>query len=344
MCIPDGGATALPNACAYIRLILPLSLPEISGRYNVLFGSRETVGRSRPDLVITQRLAFADDGALDNLLKWRDVLGFQLVYDLDDDLMSIGPEHAEYAFYRRSTANLRRIVVEADQVWASTEVLRERLARLGARAVVIPNALDPRLWRPEPVTPPAGPVRVWSMGTNTHRDDFERIVAPAARAMKREFGDAVAFTVIGASDQVSPDWELVQCPHAIAASYPAFVRWLHTLPRPHLGLAPLSPSPFNNAKSRIKQLEYAALGAATLATAAGEYPVAIAPEVDGLLLAPRAEAFEEALRALLLDRERLQRLREGAARAAQRALQANGDRFAALAGLLERAPAHLSVI
>lgn len=321
LCVPEFGGTSGPNACAYIRLILPLTTIPVKNAYDVAFARPEAIAFHQADAIITQRLAFATEHDVDLLVRRRDALRARLIYDIDDDLISLGPEHEEYLLYHRRADAIRRIARAADEVWASTETLRTRLSLLGARATTIPNALDPRLWRRPLIQFSHQPLHLLLMGTNTHRRDFEDTIAPAIASLRREFGDRVALTVVGVTTQSSVDWTVATPPPGVAATYPAFARWLQATQRPHIGLAPLAPSPFNNAKSRIKQLEYAALGAATIATAAGEYSSSITPDEDGMVVEPRPDGFFNAIRNLMKSPDRLKRLHEGAVKTAIGSLQ-----------------------
>ena len=60
-------------------------------------------------------------------------------------------------------------------------------------------------------------------------------------------------------------------------NYEQFVRTLH------IGLAPLQPTEFNQGRSDIKFVEYAAAGVAAICSALEPYTATVRPGVDGLL-------------------------------------------------------------
>jgi len=252
-----------PQSSAFIRLVAPLTDETVSGRLRLTLGSPDDP-LPDCDVCIVQRTALPTVEAVDALVRQLGGMGAALVVDVDDAFRLIGPDHPEHDLYRPYNAALDRLVAAAAETWFSTADLAEAYAPLTPRSVIVPNAIDPRLWRdwrkPRP-TPFAGPkVRMLYMGTHTHGADFA-LVRPALDRLFAERGDAFDVTLIGVAPDVEPaPWLHRLSPPAEAVSYPRFVRWLREQGPFDLGLAPLVDGAFNRCKSDIKALDYAALG------------------------------------------------------------------------------------
>ncbi len=125
------------------------------------------------------------------------------------------------------------------------------------------------------------------MGTMTHREDLEMIREPFLRARERllrDCGIRLILQLIGGigEDKSTPWYERLEVPKG-HAPYPRFVRWLRRTAAWDFGLAPLVAHPFNEAKSALKFLEYAALGVPGIFSRVGEYPQVIEDRRTGLL-------------------------------------------------------------
>ena len=143
------------------------------------------------------------------------------------------------------------------------------------------------------------------MGTATHDADFT-LLKPALEEIHRRFGDQIQIDLIGFVSGTVPDWvrRLAPSPHA-SRWYPGFVNWLVGATqwdgRWDIGLAPLADTAFNQCKSPIKVLDYAALGLATLASDVPAYRGSLADGTGGLLVPNTDDAWYEALSRAIRD-------------------------------------------
>jgi hypothetical protein len=292
-----------PQSSAYIRLVAPLTDESVAGRLRLTLGAPDDAVPDC-DVCIVQRTALPTVEAVDALVRRLGDMGAALVVDVDDAFTLIGPDHPEHDLYRPLNAALDRAVAAAAETWFSTAELADAYAPLGARSVVAPNAIDPRLWRDwrkARLAPFAGDkVRMLYMGTHTHGPDLA-LIRPALDRLHAERGDAFDLTVIGVDPDLAPaPWLHRLAPPAEAVSYPRFVRWLRGQGPFDLGLAPLADNPFNRCKSDIKALDYAALGILPLV---GDGPAYRADRLLGRhMLFAAADGWLDALRAVLDDR------------------------------------------
>jgi hypothetical protein len=293
-----------PQSSAYIRLVAPLTDESVAGRLRLtLAGPDEAVPDC--DVCIVQRTALPTVEAVDALVRRLGGMGAALVVDVDDAFTLIGPDHPEHDLYRPLNAALDRAVGAAAETWFSTAELADAYAPLIPRGVIVPNAIDPRLWRDWRLARPRPFARdriaMLYMGTHTHGPDLA-MIRPALDQLHAERGDVFDLTVIGVDPDLAPaPWLGRLAPPAEAVSYPRFVRWLRTQGPFDLGLAPLADNAFNRCKSDIKALDYAALGILPLLSDGPAY------RADPLLgrhaLFAGADGWLDAIRAVLDDRE-----------------------------------------
>ena len=314
--------------CAYIRLLRPLGHPAIGAGLIVISADAAAATRYSADIVVTQRHAVPTVAAAEALAAHTRQMGATLIYDLDDDLLTVPGDHPEREDLRPKAAVVERMIRLADIVQTSTAPLSARIARLARRTRVLENALDERIWvgpsRPEKDAP-VGIIGVLLMGTATHDADLA-LILPALTAVQAQFGDRVRFDMIGfAAEDGLPAWlNRIGPPHQAARSYPGFVNWVTGAgPWPagpwDIGLAPLADTAFNGVKSAIKTLDYAALGLAVLASDVPAYRGSLADGPGGRLVANTDTAWYNALSRLIRDDP----FRRGLAAGARRWLHTN---------------------
>ncbi|MFG1465769.1 glycosyltransferase [Xanthobacter sp. DSM 24535] len=271
--------------------------------FDIVFSDIDNYQSFEADVVVTQRVVLKTLKRAERLVSFCERKGARLIYDLDDDLLSLAADHSEHAYYQQLRPMVMFLLQQADEVWVSTAALAARLAPISDRITVIQNHLDPRIWRArQPVAAP-GPIRLLFMGTMTHQSDFGTLLRPALDQVRARTDREISLTLVGVlpCDAVREGWRAIKPPDQISLSYPAFAHWLQQQGPFDIGLAPLTESVFNGSKSWLKFLEYSGLGLATLASSVGEYPQAIVDGVNGRIAAPSVEAFGEALYSLVSD-------------------------------------------
>ena len=302
--IPERFGTGPLTPCAYIRLLQPLDHLAAAAGLDIVVANATEATRYRADVVVTQRHAVDSLAAADALGRHCREHDIALLYDLDDDLLDIPREHPNANELRPLARVAERLIRAASAVWVSTSRLKERLARMGVGAAVVPNALDERLWAEPPIirATRVGPVRILFMGTATHDADFA-LVEPVLGRLHQAFPGRISFEMIGVSTRRDlPEW-VHRVPLAISGnlSYPGFVNWMAQQPAWDIGIAPLADTPFNRGKSAIKVMDYAALGLAVVASNVAAYGETLADGVTGLLVSNNESAWFDALSRLVRD-------------------------------------------
>jgi SAM-dependent methyltransferase len=307
LCVLEMLDDATPNACGYLRLFLPLTKRIVSDCFDVRFVKLGDLQHFKADAVITHRMAIDTLAKALHLVSYCRQTGARLVFDLDDDLLSLPSQHPEFGKYDALKHVGLRLITEADELWVSTASLAARYFGVARHVRVMPNQLDDRLWDVPmaSVRNPDRPIRFLYMGTSTHRPDFDQLVSPAFSQLKAEFGKKIELDLIGVVDESATDgnWRILNRPAHAGKSYPAFMTWLQSLPSYDIGLAPLLNFVFNSCKSDVKWLEYSAMGLATIAANLPAYNGSIEHERTGLLADSNANSFRAAMRRLIIDGE-----------------------------------------
>lgn len=265
------------SPCASIRLYPFLSRIRAEGRADVRFLLPSEVTGFHPEVIVWHRVSLKDAKSVAKMHATAHSIGARTVYDLDDNLLEL-ENHAERDAYAPLVEAVRHSLQVADEVWCSTPALAGRVATEGRGCIcTMPNAIDPELWQlqREPLngTGRDPTLRLLYMGTRTHDEDFAFLDAVMTRLHARSPG-AVELSLVGVRtrDTANPPWlRVLSPPPYIGASYPAFVHWLIRQAGFDMGVAPLMANAFNDCKSPIKVLDYAAIGLPTLASAVPAY-------------------------------------------------------------------------
>lgn len=285
------------------------------------------------DVVVLQRPLHRAKLDLIDLLQRQ---GVAVVVELDDDFGSVHPEnpawfdaHREWMTPRqwaetvggplpveraRSTSGqdwvrapgvlapssdlwLRRACKAADLVTCTTPALADRYAPHG-RVAVLPNLVPERYLAVE-APGHDGTVVGWGGSVATHVGDLEATGGGVARAVAET---GARFHVVGTGIRVQAALGLAEAPSA--TGWVELDDWPAALAGLDVGIVPLAPSKFNEAKSALKLLEMAAV----------EVPAVVAPTPDNLRLGYRegflttryahdARSWYEQTAALLRDSE-----------------------------------------
>lgn len=255
-------------ACLHYRLALPLRTIN-QEEFEVIWGPPEGLDEyHQGDLVIGQRIAGDNQAWLDMC----EAPGLTTVYDLDDNLLQIDPENSvPYSIYAPVVDGTRANIAAANLVTVSTAKLAEYIRPINGNVFILPNCV------PESYVAsiqfPSPEIVVGWCGSMFHGQDWGGVAEALAQYARLE--PRARFATIGA-DYMNPTvparvhpWTTVEGAwHAMDFS---------------IGIAPLVKTPFNEHKSWIKVLEYAAHGIPAVAARIGQYPEFIEHGTNGFL-------------------------------------------------------------
>ena len=232
-----------------------------------------------------------------NIVRMAKGLGVPVWLDFDDDLVNVPYWHPAAATCGKEFQGLlRHLLWMADVVSVSTPAIQEsflqRFANEGLTCDwrVIPNALDPRLWRcwdrPELLATDRERVITWRSGpANSHLQDLGEVLPSMGRVAKR-FPEW-QWTFLGGMH-----WDVAETlgaervriiPPQDFFGYAASL----TFQRAAIHIVPLADSLFNRAKSNCAWIEATAAGAMVVGPALPEW------ERPGILQC--SMTFEESL-------------------------------------------------
>lgn len=231
----------------------------------------------------------------------RALAGRAVIYETDDDLLSIKPWTGFSAKVRAEHDLIRRMLGRADLVTVTTPVLASVASRYNDAVRIVRNAIDPR-WYPDPASLPdlPGEPRILYYGTAIRLRDYE-ICREAVDDVRRRYPDTRRLWLGAAHDDAVRAVVDEALPYV--KGVPAFARALVDA-RPDIGVAPVVGDDFDRAHSELHWLEYSMAGAATVASripGGGPYDV-IRDGVDGLLARNRSD-WRDALRRLTGSRD-----------------------------------------
>ncbi len=250
---------------------------------------------------------YASPAWLEALERARSRLA-RAVFFMDDDLPQMMrareiPAAARGKAALHFGAHAARLSAVCSDVWVSTPALAERYPE--ARPLVLPPL--PEALPPEPSmqTPPL----VIYHGTDVH---------PRERAFVLEVAGRLSSLRPDARVEITGERGLIRdAAGAANVSVVPQLAWPDYLEaqagrRAAVSLAPLFPSPLNDARAPVKAFDAARLGAAGLFADAPAYRGDVSHDEDGLILPMEPDAWAEAIAALLGDPDRRLRLAKAA--------------------------------
>lgn len=263
------------------------------------------------DLIVAQRWMFPDTA---ERIRRAQAVGQRVIIDCDDDYWASPRRHVVHPLMEILKRHMTGVLRAADAVTCSTVPLARRCAKLAGHDVfVLRNAVDRRQWAPQ--VDLSGRLGLGWVGCLEYRDDDFAVAGPALREFLTEH-PGVSFTWVGwtpdgrhLADAVGVERDRMICHPRQPLR---MLRQTLAESRINVGIAPMRPSPFNEAKSWLKALEYGVLGIPTVASPTHEYR-----EWGAARLAERTSDWSQALWDMTDEVERKDAGRVAADRAAE---------------------------
>lgn len=257
---------------------------KVWGKYMRDFDNEEVMlGLAKPpeaDVLVVQRPL---DSRMPGLAREMTRTDCALVVELDDDFTSIHAQNVSFWSThprlnpKRSVRNILETIAWADLVTVTTPALQKVYRRFThAPVVVIPNYV-PRdyltvetagLERPEE---DEGKLLLgWSGSLETHPQDLQVTRGAVARLL-RERPDTVQLTIVGTGKGVRRAFGTSQHNKVLRTGWVPLTQYPSVMKELDVGMVPLEPSAFNDGKSWLKGLEWAALGVPFVASPTQPY-------------------------------------------------------------------------
>lgn len=229
---------------------------------------RRLVDKPDADVIIIQRPLRR---LMADVIPFLQEAGITVVVELDDDFSSLSQRNSAWEMangkvdIERHWRHLVRACQLADRVTCTTPAIAERFAPHG-RVTVIPNYVpEEYLSIARTYEPRERPWLGWSGVLHTHPHDLLE-ARPAINSLVRR--GVADFAVVGPGDGVP---EQLGIPTVIASGWQPLPEYPAQMQKVDVGVVPLELSRFNEAKSWLKGLEFAALGVPFLASPTGPY-------------------------------------------------------------------------
>lgn len=353
-------AETLYNAGAAVDLVTPSdsrSMFEVRPDLDATFAAGRTVlGRLAripdADVIVLQRPLTAQ---LLHVIRQLKAAGKAIVVEVDDDFQTIHPDNIAWRTVHptmspeRNYQHLAEACRLADMVTVTTPALAARYGRHG-RVRVIPNYVPAHYLHV--LRDDHDPLRLgWSGNVDTHPHDLQVTRGAVARVLRRH---DLKFHLIGPGKVTARDEHGRELEDPDDPGKPALVTdlriprnlglspdtqfahtggWLHLEKYPRalaeldIGIVPLDDTAFNQAKSWLKGLEYAATGVPFVASPTGPYRELADLGVGRLATRPRD--WERELDRLIVDEDyRLEAASHGRRTASKLTVEAHAGRWA----------------
>lgn len=237
-----------------------------------------------------------------------------VIYFMDDDLLdpvvwSGLPLRYRFKLWRLAASQQHWLRRMQAQLWVSNGYLREKYAHWAPRMILpAPITSDVDGWR-----------RIFYHGSASHDAEVRWLRPVMEEALKRD--ERLVFEIIGAGDvyRLYRGLSRVNVVHPMKWSvYQAFL----AMPGRHVGLAPLTESSFNRARSYTKFFDITYCGAVGIYAAGSACGDVVRPGLDGEVLPMDEGRWLEAMLALARDDERRHAMLHNARGRAQALAQA----------------------
>lgn len=218
------------------------------------------------DVIVIQRPAHPFQPAMIEMMRGN---GIAVVVDMDDDMSTIHPENVAYHMYRHRSSSIMSWKWAAESckratlVTTTTSALQKTYAKHG-RGMIIDNYVPGEYLNiPKFQTSAFG----WA-GTVTSHPNDPQVTRPA---VQRLIDEGYPFYLVGeTSERTRKAFGLKDLP---ASTGPTMVnQWAIKIAESlDVGMIPLDATAFNTAKSRLKGIEFMAVGVAWVASSRAEY-------------------------------------------------------------------------
>lgn len=292
---------------SYIRLIIPYYHLFLENNINpyVFYGNDFKKMMENPlfkdeklfDIIIVQRdcLDYKTAEFLAELCSLHDT---KLIYEIDDDLLGIEENHPDFQEFILKSTTIEFLLINADYVTVSTNVLKERLNDYNPNIKVIKNFTNDLLERPRIINKFSNDIKIGYMGSFTHKNDL-KILEEVIIEVKQYFAEKdknVIFEIIGGTNENINFANLIEIPHN-SRKYPNFIKWLRNTVNWDIALAPLENTNINASKSEIKYIEYSSMGIPGIFSDVGAYSEVIKNGENGILV--KNNSIEEWKKAII---------------------------------------------
>lgn len=218
-----------------------------------------------PDVMVFQRPL---KNALAQTIPFLREQGVEVVVELDDNFHTVSSRNAAWSMSKDRAKNLTLACENASLVTVATEALAEQYGGHG-RVKIISNYVPARYLDINDEREDAKLRLGWAGSVATHPDDLQVVGNAVAVALRAH--PSWSLGVVGTGVGIARRFGISKFHEAYNTGWVALDAYPHCLNMLDVGLVPLEHSVFNECKSWLKGLEYAAVGVPFIATPTTEY-------------------------------------------------------------------------
>lgn len=245
------------GAVSWYRIINPLEklgADVQKGKFFVNGPKTALEMKQRGDIWVTKPMD--SPNVIIELFADKDFVDTKIVLDLDDDPFNLNPNHPQYQDFVDKKPQYELFISQADHIIVSTEYIRDVVKHLNPKITVIPNAVDPDIWKVKRKRRRDGKIRVGWFGSSSHLADFDILDGFMGEILKKY--PQVEFHLAGFSFEDLGKKEDRVFHYAGTKGYEDYPQFVADMDL-DIALAPLHDTQFNRCKSNIKWLEHAML-------------------------------------------------------------------------------------
>jgi glycosyltransferase involved in cell wall biosynthesis len=258
----DKDGNRMHGAIGWYRIVNPLK--KMGATVEIGVGVQTTVENALKlkELGDIWYCKMADNEGIDHIYgAHKEFTGAKFILDLDDDIDNVDPGHPEYDGLKDRLEMRKRMVKMADHVVVASEEIKTNIKNINPNITVIPNAIDPEIWKVKKAERNDGKIRVGWMSSGSHFADM-----PIIEEIMLELGEEypqLEFHIAGMLNETFKGKGWIH--HKGTAGYLPFPQFYADLDI-DIAIAPLKDTTFNRCKSNIKYLEASMLGIPTVAS------------------------------------------------------------------------------
>lgn len=228
------------------------------------------------DIVVMQRQVSMDVFKQCEAMKKT---GTKIVYEIDDDLFSIPKWNPSHDYFKQNKNNIRKFLNFVDAMFVSTRRLKEIYSKYCDNIYVLPNCIDDYVIFPRPKN--GNKVGVLWQGSATHKNDMNIVMDSLKKIAKEDEVKLLLWSGFKRGTKI-PVFKVPGAHTLQTVPFECFNTMFSAIDA-EIGLAPISPIPFNKGKSNLKFLEYTMQDMVTVASNYGPYKETITHMENGML-------------------------------------------------------------
>ncbi|MCC7553828.1 MAG: glycosyltransferase [Methanobacteriaceae archaeon] len=295
--------------CPYLRIHEPLKELSKSNKFHFfiygmdsyhLMDFNKILNSKVFDIIIVERILPFLDILVDKALKH----GIKLIYETDDDLLSVEENSPSFEYVDRCRNEITNYINNSDIIVTATDNLARRFNKDNVE--VIKNYhVDSLLPIKDYKENNSNSIKIGYFGTKTHSKDLaivKNVFKKLKSEIKTEYDIDVVLEIIGGfNEDYNEDWfSKIELPEN-SMDFEFFMKWIYNKVDWDIGIAPLEDSYFNNGKSELKYIEFSALGIPGVFSNIEVYNSVVKDGINGFLASNDEEWFEK-LKKLIIDK------------------------------------------